>query len=153
MTSPWGESWGESWAASWALPEGITSEDAVPWPVDELPFLAEHGSWTETLEPNMLNFEVEVGPAKRRRRTYLPSIRLQFQRIINSEELAIFLDFYENELQSGIRNFTAIDPRTKTTTEYQFMQDPTWRDVTSDGATTYWRLQFSLRKVNLPPAS
>ena len=120
--------------------------DPVAWPLVYLPFFAEHGTWNEGLESNVIDFPVEVGPAKRRRRTYLPSTRVQFQRIISSDHLTIFLDFYENDLQSGVLNFTAIDPRTGDSTEYQFLQVPTWRDV-SPG---YWRLQFSLRKVNLP---
>ena len=123
--------------------------DPVPWPVADLPFFAEHGTWSEGLEPNVVNFPVEVGPAKRRRRTYLPSTKVQFQRIISSAQLEAFLDFYEDDLESGVLTFTAIDPRTEVSTEYEFMEAPTWRDVT----TGYWRLQFSLRKINLPPVT
>lgn len=122
--------------------------DPIAWP-SGLTFFAEHGSWTESVESNVADFPVEVGPSKRRRRTWLPSTRLQFHRIISTDDLAAFLAFYEGDLRSGVYNFTAIDPRTQESTEYQFEQVPSWRDV-SPG---YWRLQFSLRKVNLPPAS
>lgn len=121
----------------------------IPWPTDILSFFAEHGTWQESVEPNRLEFPVEVGPAKVRRRTYLPSLRVQFQRIISTDALAAFIDFYEGNLQSGVLNFSAPDPRTGDTTEYQFMTEPSWRDV-SPGQ---WRLQFSLRKVNIPPAT
>ena len=127
----------------------VDSVDAVPWPQDELPFFAEHGSWQESVEPNVVDFAVEVGPPKRRRRSYIPSTRLQFHRIISSAQLTAFLNFFEGDLRSGVYNFSAIDPRTATETEYQFMQVPSWRD-TSPG---YWRLQFSLRRVNLSPSS
>lgn len=123
--------------------------DPIPWPTDILTFFAEHGTWQEQVEPNVVDFPVEVGPSKRRRRTYLPSVRVEFQRIISSEALSAFLDFYEGNLQSGVLNFSAPDPRTGDITEYQFLQVPSWRDV-SPGQ---WRLQFSLRKVNLPPAT
>lgn len=122
--------------------------DPIPWPISDLSFFAEHGSWQEGLEPNVADFPVEVGPSKRRRRTFLPSTRVQFNRIISTDDLAVFITFYEEDLQSGVFNFTADDPRTGDNTEYQFMQPPTWRDV-SPG---YWRLEFSLRKVNLPHA-
>jgi hypothetical protein len=52
-------------------------------------------------------------------------------------------------LKSGVYNFTALDPRTGESTEYQFIQVPSWRDV-SPG---YWRLQFALRRVNITPAT
>lgn len=123
--------------------------DPIPWPTDILPFFAEHGSWQESVEANVVDFAVEVGPPKRRRRTYIPSTKVEFQRIISSDELSGFLDFYEGNLQSGVLNFSAEDPRTGNVTEYQFMQVPSWRDV-SPG---FWRLQFSLRRVNIPPAS
>lgn len=121
----------------------------IAWPTANLRFFAEHGSWSESVEPNVLDFPVEVGPAKRRRRSYIPSTVVQFQRIISTQELADFLTFFEGSLKSGVFNFTATDPRTAETTEYQFVQVPTWRDV-SPG---YWRLQFSLRRVNITPAT
>lgn len=127
----------------------VDTVDPIAWP-SGLTFFAEHGSWQEAVEPNVIDFPVEVGPAKRRRRTFLPSTRLQFHRIISSAELDEFLTFYEDQLQSGVYNFTAIDPRTQELTEYQFLQVPSWRDVTSNGQTSYWRLQFALRRVNLP---
>src|SRR5262245_8828047 len=115
-----------------------TTVDPVAWPLDALPFFAEHGSWGETVEPSIIDFATEIGPAKRRRRTDLPSTRVQFQRIISTAQLQSFLDFFETDLQQGVLNFTAIDPRTQVSTEYQFLQLPNWRDV-SPG---YWRLQF-----------
>jgi hypothetical protein len=126
----------------------MATVDPIPWPITLLTFFAEHGTWQESVEPNVVDFAVEVGPSKRRRRTYLPSTRVEFQRIISSDDLNAFLDFYEGDLQSGVLNFSAVDPRTGNATEYQFMQVPSWRDV-SPG---YWRLQFSLRRVNLPPS-
>ena len=122
--------------------------DPFPWPIAQLPFFAEHGSWNEAVDTNIVDFSVEVGAAKRRRRSYIPSTQLQFQRIISTTQLVDFLEFFEGDLQSGVFNFTAVDPRTQETTEYQFMQVPSWRDV-SPG---FWRLQFTLRKINLPPA-
>ena len=121
--------------------------DPIPFPA-EISWFAEHGSWQEAPAPNVVNFPVEVGPAKKRRRTYLPSTSLQFHRIISTEDLAIFLDFFNDDLKTGVYNFSAIDPRTEELTEYEFIQVPEWRDV-SPG---YWRLQFSLRRVNLSPA-
>ncbi len=121
-----------------------------PWPY-QLTFFAEHGSWQEGPEVNITEYPVEVGPPKRRRRSYIPSTQLRFNRIISKEDLDIFLDFFNNDLQSGVYNFTAVDPRTGESTEYQFMQAPTWRDVTTNSETTYWRLDFTLRRVNLPP--
>jgi len=63
--------------------------------------------------------------------------------------LATFLEFFEGDLESGTLTFTAIDPRTEESTEYEFVEAPTWRDV----APGYWRLQFALRKINLPPVT
>lgn len=126
----------------------VTTPDPIPWPIDSLSFFAEHGSWQESVEPNVSDFAVEVGPSKRRRRTYIPSTRLEFYRIISTADLDTFLDFYEGDLVSGVLNFTATDPRTGEETEYQFLQVPSWRDV-SPG---YWRLQFALRRVNITPA-
>ena len=125
------------------------SVDPLPWPIAQLSFFAEHGTWNESIEPNVVDFNVEVGPSKRRRRSYLPSTMVQFQRIITTAELAVLLDFFESDLRSGVINFTAIDPRTEELTEYQFVQVPSWRDV----APGLWRVQFSLRRVNLTPAS
>lgn len=129
----------------------VDAVDPVAWP-SGLRFFAEHGSWQEGVEANIIDFPVEVGPPKRRRRSYIPSTQLRFHRIISGAELEMFLDFYEGELRSGVYNFTAIDPRTGQLTEYQFMQVPQWSDVSTNSADTYWRLQFALRRVNLPPA-
>ena len=123
--------------------------EPVPWPIADLTFFAEHGTWNESVEVNIVDFPVDVGPAKRRRRSYLPSTVVQFQRIITTEDLATFLEFFNGDLQSGVLNFTATDPRTEEETEYQFAQVPSWRDV----GPGLWRVQFSLRKVNLPPVS
>ncbi len=120
--------------------------DPIAWP-DELRWFAEHGTWQEAIEPNVVSFAPEVGPSKKRPRTYLPSTRLQFGRIISTDDLAIFIDFFNNDLKRGVYNFYATDPRTEEVTEYEFLQVPVWRDV-SPG---YWRLQFSLRRVNTPP--
>ena len=124
----------------------------VPWPLASLPFFAEHTSWQEATDANIIDFQVEVGVAKRRRRSYIPSTQVRFSRLITSEQLAAFLEFFEGDLRSGVYNFTAIDPRTRVTTEYQFAQVPTWSDVTTNDETSWWRLQFALRRVNLPPA-
>lgn len=130
----------------------MSSVDPIAWPIAQLPFFAEHGSWVEAPEPNVIDFEVDVGPPKRRRRSYIPARRVQFSQVVTSEQLATFLSFYEGNLKSGVLNFTAIDPRTGENTEYQFLGQPSWRDITSNGETSYWRLQFALRKVNVPPA-
>lgn len=124
------------------------------WP-SGLTFFAEHGSWQEGVEPGVLDFPVEFGPAKRRRRSFLVSTRVQFNRIISGDELQLFLAFFLDTLQSGVYNFEAIDPRTGDLTEYQFVQVPQWRDVTTHvnavGDTrTYWKLTFTLRRINLP---
>lgn len=128
------------------------AQDPIPWP-SGLRFFAEHGSWREAPTSATVDFEVEVGAAKRRRRSYIPSTQLRFYRIITGDQLAQFLDFFEGDLRSGVYNFTAYDPRTGELTEYQFMQVPQWSDIasTTEG-TTYWRLEFTLRRINLPPA-
>lgn len=115
--------------------------DPVAWPSD-LDWFAEHGSWTETAEPNVTRFDVGVGPPKTRRKHYGPAIRLEFSRIMYSAELEQFLDFYQDDLNSGELNFTALDPRTEVLTEYQFMAEPSWQDI----GPGLWKLRFSLRK-------
>ena len=130
----------------------VDTVDPFPWPLAQLPFFAEHGSWQESPEPNVADFPVEVGPPKRRRRTYIPSTQLRFSRIITGTQLSSFLEFFDGDLASGVYNFTAIDPRTGISTEYQFLQVPTWRDVATNDDDTLWRLEFALRRVNLPPA-
>jgi hypothetical protein len=126
--------------------------DPIPWPIADLPFFAEHGSWQESPETNVVDFPVEVGAPKRRRRSYIPSSQLRFSRTISGTQLQIFEDFFNADLKGGVYNFTAVDPRLGVTTEYTFMQTPSWRDLTSDGVETYWKLEFMLRRVNLPPA-
>jgi hypothetical protein len=127
--------------------------DPFPWPIADLPFFAEHGTWQESPTPNVVDFQVEVGVPKRRRRTYIPTTQLQFARTITGTQLAVFLDFFEGTLRSGVYNFTAIDPRTGVSTEYAFLQVPSWRDMATNDDDTLWKLQFTLRRVNITPST
>lgn len=114
----------------------------VPWPTGSVAFEAEQGSWREKQEDNMLRTENEVGPAKRRRRTFLPNYELQFDMLLSSTELQAVLDFYDDDLIDGIIPFSATDPRLQTTCDYDFVEPPSWSDAGHDK----WLVSLSLRR-------
>lgn len=118
---------------------------SVPWPtLTAGAFEAEQGTWSESPEPNETVFSPEVGPPKRRRRTYLPTKSLQFDIVMTSAQLSEFMDFYDVDLVDGIGAFSAVDPRLQLSRAYTFRSPPTIRDNGHD----LWKLTFQLRRLD-----
>lgn len=116
---------------------------STPWPTASVAFEAQQGSWRGQREDNVLRTENEVGPPKRRRRTYLPNHLVQFTMLVTTAELEAILDFYDVDLVDGIGSFTAVDPQLGTTQEYQFVEPPSERDAGHD----LWEVEVSLRRL------
>lgn len=115
---------------------------ATPWPTADCRFYAERGTWNEEKEGNLAEFKPEVGPPKRRRRTFLPSFLVSFEMLVSTSELEALEDFYTDDLVDGIESFTGTDPRLGTTETYTFISCK-WRDVGPD----LWRVMLQLRRL------
>lgn len=115
---------------------------ATPWPIDDIPFKPIVGTWNESLEDNVLKTSNEVGPPKRRRRSYLPSARVSFDLVLTTTQMEA-LDAFYDELIDGIGSFSATDARLSVTRNFQFVQPPS---VSAVGIGA-WRVSIQLRRL------
>jgi hypothetical protein len=112
------------------------------WPASTLrcPVL----NFTETPQPNVASFKPEVGPPKMRRRStakgWLTSLTFRF----SNSQLTSFYTFYETTLEDGSLPFTMNHPRTTTSYNWMFSDEP---EITR---TSPGYNMVALRLVRLP---
>lgn len=85
---------------------------------------------------------VEVGPAKKRRRTTAEVDRLRLAIDMTDSEVTDFIDFYDNTTKQGALRFDFTHPRKGTTVEARFDSQPTRRPVDVGGKN--WIVRFEL---------
>ncbi len=77
-------------------------------------------------EPNVLEFEVDAGPAKRRRRSSKGRTYLRTDIELRGDQLAVFETFYDTTLVSGTLAFDWTHPATDAAASFRFQRKPAW---------------------------
>ncbi len=74
------------------------------WP-ETLPIYPLLQGYRETISETVLRSEMDTGPAKTRQRSsaYVSQIHVQF--LVNSAQLSVFRDFYDQDLSTGALSF------------------------------------------------
>ena len=94
----------------------------ISWP-DALPdgFLAD--GFSQKPQSNVLRTKMDAGPKKARRRYTARTVNYTGKQIFTREEMALFENFYHNELADGALRFVFTDPVTLEKAEFRFTED------------------------------
>jgi len=87
--------------------------------------------YSERTEDNVARFQPEVGPAKLRRRSSVPTTVLQFSQIMTFVAYDALVTFYQTDLKDGTLSFTRNHPRTGISGTFLFMVPPSLAPASS----------------------
>lgn len=94
--------------------------------------------------PNVIAFGTEVGPGKVRRRSTARVKRLNGTFLLTRAQVAIFEEFFEDDLQDGALVFEWTDPVTQETGNWRFAVDNAYS--LSERGSGKWDLQVALER-------
>lgn len=100
------------------------------WPEDDVPWCPISGTFREVRQPSAIEFQTEVGPGKKRRRSTLTAIPTSMSLRPLTAAQKIDLDtFFADTLEEGTLRFTAPYPVGGTTKTWRFVDPPAaeWR--------------------------
>ena len=98
------------------------------WPTT-LPDSLLRKSYAESCPDNTLATNMDVGPAKKRRRATSAVVPVSGSIFVTLEQLAVFKEFYNTTLLSGSLRFSWIHPMDQTALEFRFAGEPPgWQD-------------------------
>lgn len=116
--------------------------DKMPsWPND-LPALPLREGYSETFSNTTIRTNMDVGPAKIRRRISYGAAPLSVTLYLTDAEVASLESFYGATLLDGALSFTNVHPRKGTTVTIRFTSPPM---IESMG--TQWRASFGLEVI------
>jgi len=98
------------------------------------------GDYVYQQEPNIVRTDVDIGPAKTRRRYTKPIANVKGSIIVTRDELKVFDAFYNDVLRSGVLRFLFPDPVSGTDKDYRFIDPPIYRPLTIDN----WVIEMTL---------
>jgi len=111
----------------------------IVWPTSlpafEEPLLS---SYNEKPGTTTVRTEMEVGPAKIRKRTTAEVDRFEVAYIMTGSQVATFDGFYDSTTAQGALRFDATHPRTGNTVEVRFRDRPQFKKSAPD----VWRVSF-----------
>ena len=90
--------------------------------------------------PNVLRTEMDVGPAKVRRRYTVAIANVTGSMSFSQAQVQTFKQFYDFTLSSGTKPFTFTDPVTQTDKTYRFVEAPAYTPITDK----YWNVSLVL---------
>lgn len=103
------------------------------WPsAPTLPQFVEEGGFSEIPQTNAVESEMDVGPAKTRRRFTRSTRKFQCQMRMTSAQVTSFETFWETTLVGGIDVFTWVHPRTRSAANVRF-RNPRYQISTQGG--------------------
>lgn len=112
------------------------------WPAS-LPEQPLADGYTESALPNVVRSEMEIGPAKLRRR-YTAEIKVYaVQFMLTTAQVATLETFYDSTLNGGVDPFDWVDHRTGATVSYRFRSRPMYYTA----APGHWRCSSELETV------
>jgi hypothetical protein len=95
------------------------------WP-STLPNKMQLGSFAQESELNVIRTDMDVGPAKLRRRVKTGYRVIEGDVILTQDQLLSFISFFENDVKEGSLPFTWIDPIFETVETFRFTKSPSW---------------------------
>lgn len=99
-------------------------------------------------ETGMIRTNMDVGPAKTRRRFTACVIRVQCPLVLTNSQKSVFNAFYRDTLQEGTLPFDWSDPLADSLVSYRFVSAPQFRlvrgDSNSDISTRLWQTTLVL---------
>lgn len=95
------------------------------WPAT-LPTEPINDGFQEALGNNVLRTNMDVGPAKVRRRSAIRNDALSIRLKLTTAELAIFKAFYTTDLHDGVDTIQWVHPITNVSTDLRFTSPPSW---------------------------
>jgi len=105
----------------------------IVWPTSlpafEEPLLS---SYNEKPGTATVRTEMEVGPAKIRKRTTAEVDKFEVAYIMTGSQVATFDGFYDSTTAQGALRFDATHPRTLNTKEFRIKEDPTYEPIGND---------------------
>lgn len=86
------------------------------------------GSFTESPADNSISTSMDIGPAKKRRRSTVAPKPMAFTLLLTRAQVATLFTFYETTTFSGVDSFTIEHPRTLATVTARFTAPPSCRE-------------------------
>ena len=114
----------------------------INWP-STLPARPSSDGYSETLPNNLIRTQMDVGPAKVRRRTTTTVRRFTLNFYLTQDEVAILKTFYEVTLAYGALAFVFNDPRTQSAINLRIITPPKISHV--DGIE--YRVEFEAEQI------
>lgn len=93
----------------------------------------------ETPAKNMIRSDMDTGPAKVRRRSTANVRPATVMLFLTDDQLQTLDDFFVNDCASGALSFDFINPRTNSTVQARFVEEPEYPQ-----ADAYWNVSLSL---------
>jgi len=91
---------------------------AVAYPVG-LPQSPQRNSFKHSQAKNVIRSSVDIGEAKTRRRYTKPIFNETWALQLTKNQVSIFINWFENDIESGVLRFDFLDPITETLQEYR----------------------------------
>lgn len=88
------------------------------WPAS-LPQRPLQDGYSEELENVVITSGVDIGPAKKRRRTSAGVVKFNLGFLMSSAQLATFKSFFETDISYGAIKFTFPDPTTQVNADFR----------------------------------
>lgn len=100
-------------------------------------------------EPGTIRSQMETGPAKVRRRTTAPVVRLSGQLVLTGTQVGTLETFHNSTLGEGADSFTWTDPEDDGTVTLRFVQPPAYSAVAGHGTpgSRLWAAQLELEII------
>ncbi len=100
------------------------------WP-ETLPQFVEVEGHSETMPDTLLRTEMDVGPAKVRRRSTAAVRPVAVSIQCDADQIATLDAFVRDDLRDGALPFDWLLPRTQATVTFRFVRPPLWRPITA----------------------
>lgn len=95
------------------------------WPSQFCPLI---NSFQESPPQNLIRSDMDVGPAKIRRRTTANIRPVSFRMFLNKANVAVLDNFYLNDIMSGAEAFDFTHPRTGQLVQARFQEPPQYQN-------------------------
>jgi hypothetical protein len=112
------------------------------WP-PSLPDYVLIDGYSESPPANTIRTEMDVGPAKMRRRSTAAPRPFSITQFMNTTQLATFDTFFNTTLNSGSERFDWVHPRTQAAVEFRFVEQPNYEAI---GGTS-WHVSYNLEQM------
>lgn len=100
--------------------------------------------YSETLPDTTIRSNMEVGPAKVRRRISYNVTPVEGRIFVSTNQVASFTAFYNDDLGGGSLAFSMTHPRTDVMSNFRFTSSP---KITADNSSNYWFIDLNLEII------